>query len=132
MQVAEKNPELLDAQCELIGQLKDIGIARFNGNGRKQATYHAVLEEQETDILWVYADGQVYVDWGALDESSATYYKELWGGLIEPLRRDGTPKNDGCFLKNRVGTVEQGKIVETIALMNNASAGSNGEGSRHS
>ncbi len=115
--VAEKWPHLLDSHIELVESLKEIGATRFSGNGPKEATYHAILPNSDTDMLWIYAHGPIYARWGKLQEPAVTRYQELWGNLIDTSRPDGSAKNDGCNLDGGIENVEADRIVQTILAM---------------
>jgi hypothetical protein len=41
----------------------------------------------------------------------------LWGNLIDTNRRDGSAKNDGCYLDGGIENVEADQIVQTILAM---------------
>jgi hypothetical protein len=73
--------------------------ARFDGTGKKEATYKVFLRGAATQLMWVYDDGKLYVRWlrvkEHLGESAAKQYRDLWAGRVDRSNDDGANVVDG-------------------------------------
>ena len=99
---------------ELLISMDDIE-ARYTSKGESNATYRVFVAEHEPeiDIIWVYADGRIYVRWGTLIESEksaeAAKLKEIW--------KPHLPSNgnkDGAFTTRPLCEFNPTRVVELI------------------
>lgn len=113
--VVEHHSDLYAFHRQLQDALAD--VIEYRGDGESEPTYHIVLRDTQDDILWVYADGRVYVRWAKLAKHGPDFVKafqELWGDWVECMGPDRTPKNDGCFIRHAFDADLTCAIVENV------------------
>ncbi|MCX7179621.1 MAG: PD-(D/E)XK nuclease family protein [Proteobacteria bacterium] len=91
---AEKtcDPEVMRRQRQLLDLLRSMDSVRvkFDAKGPTNPTYKVYFGDSEVRILWVYADGRLYVDWELLESAAQSEWKRLWGGSVNAQNKNNS------------------------------------------
>lgn len=94
LEEAEKtcDPEVMKRQRRLLALLGSMDSVRvkFDAKGPTNPTYKVYLGDTEVRILWVYADGRLYVDWELLAPSAQAQWKRHWGGSVNAQNKNNS------------------------------------------
>lgn len=90
--------------------------ARFDSVGQTNATYKVYLSGTSYHPLWVYSDGQLYVNWDlglqTAGANTAAACQTIWGSLVKSSNKGGSFVAGGLAA---VGPTEIARKLQKLA-----------------